>query len=283
MPKKIFTEQEKEEIIRLYTITKIGAKPLAAKYGCSAPTLLKNLAEWGVQPNTKKLDLTKQYFGKLQAIKPAPKRNDKYTRWVCKCECGNEIEVRTDYLTSLHTTSCGCEKAKYFNKTVKLNQTCGLLTPIAYDEIQQKYICKCECGNQIYVKGYNLTNGNTQSCGCLKSKGELKINQLLTSMNVNFKTQYYFNDCRFPSTNRIAYFDYAIFDINNKLQILIEYDGSQHELGWNRKEKSLKEIQERDRFKEEYCKSKKIPLIRISYKDYNKLNEEYLNKIIKGE
>lgn len=130
--------------------------------------------------------------------------------------------------------------------------------------------------------GYNLTTGNTQSCGCLKSKGELKINQLLTNMKVNFKTQYYFDNCRFPSTNRVAYFDYAIFD-NNKLKMLIEYDGPQHEVGWGQKEKSLKEIQERDRFKEEYCKSKKIPLIRISYKDYDKLNEEYLNKIIKEQ
>lgn len=281
MPKKIFTEKEKEQIIYYYTIEKMGAKPLGAKFGCSAPTLLKNLAEWGIQPNSKKLDLTNQVFGKLKAIKPAPKRNDKYTRWICKCECGKIVEVRTDYLTSLHTTSCGCEKEKHFGRTVNLNQPYGKLIPIKYDEIKQKYICQCECGNIISVLGYNLTTGNTQSCGCLKSKGELKINQLLTNMKVNFKTQYYFDNCRFPSTNRVAYFDYAIFD-NNKLKMLIEYDGSQHETGWGQKEESLKEIQNRDRFKEKYCKSKNIPLIRISYKDYDKLNEEYLKGIIKN-
>lgn len=280
MPKKIFTEQEKEEIIRLYTITKIGAKPLAAKYGCSAPTLLKNLAEWGVQPNTKKLDLTNQYFGKLQAIKPAPKRNDRYTRWVCKCECGNEIEVRTDYLTSLHTTSCGCEKAKYFNKTVVLNQAYGLLTPLAYDEIQQKYLCKCECGNQVYVKGYNLNNGNTQSCGCLKSKGELKINQLLSALGMQYQTQYSFNDCRFPDTNRLAYFDYAIFN-NNELICLIEYDGTQHQYGWNQNEISLQKIQIHDKIKDNYCLIHNIPLIRIPCSDYDKLTIDYLKNIIK--
>lgn len=280
MPKKIFTEEEKEQIIYYYTVEKMGAKPLGAKFGCSAPTLLKNLVEWGIQPNSKKLDLTNQNFGKLKAIKPAPKRNDKYTRWVCECECGKIVEVRTDYLTSLHTTSCGCEKEKHFGRTVVLNQPYGKLIPIKYDEIKQKYICQCECGNITSVLGYNLTTSNTQSCGCLKSKGELKINQLLTNMKVNFKTQYYFDNCRFPSTNRVAYFDYAIFH-NNKLKMLIEYDGPQHEVGWGQKEESLKEIQKRDKFKEEYCKSKKIPLIRISYKDYDKLNEEYLNKIIK--
>jgi hypothetical protein len=60
-------------------------------------------------------------------------------------------------------------------------------------------------------------------------------------MQVNFKTQYCFEDCRFPSTNRAAYFDYAIFD-NNKIKMLIEYDGSQHEIGWGQKEESLKKI-----------------------------------------
>lgn len=283
MPKKIFTEKEKEEIIYLYTAEKMGSKPLGVKFGCSAPTLLKNLAEWGIKPNSKKLDLTNQRFGKLKAIKPAPKRDDKYTRWICECECGKTVEVRTDYLTSLHTTSCGCEKEKYFGRTVILNQLYGKLIPIKYDELKQKYLCQCECGNKLYVLGYNLTNGNTQSCGCLKSKGELKINQLLTNMKIDFKTQYYFDDCRFPNTNRIAYFDYAIFNDNNELQILIEYDGPQHEVGWGQKEESLKEIQERDRLKEEYCRSKNIPLIRISYRDYNKINEDYLNNIIKGE
>ena len=102
-------------------------------------------------------------------------------------------------------------------------------------------------------------------------------------MNVNFKTQYTFDDCRFPDTNRLAYFDYAIFDENNKLQMLIEYDGSQHEFGWGQKKESLEKIQEKDKIKEEYCKSKNISLVRISYKDYDKLNKNYLNRIIKGE
>ena len=121
MPKRIFTEEEKEQIIYHYTIEKMGAKPLGAKFGCSAPTLLRNLAEWGIQPNSKKLDLTNQIFGKLKVLKPAPKRNDRYTRWVCECKCGKTVEIRTDYLTSLHTMSCGCEKEKHFGRTVVLN------------------------------------------------------------------------------------------------------------------------------------------------------------------
>ena len=62
----------------------------------------------------KALDLTNQRFGKLIALERAPKRNDKNTRWKCQCDCGNITEVRTDYLRSGHTTSCGCEKQKHF-------------------------------------------------------------------------------------------------------------------------------------------------------------------------
>lgn len=280
MPKRIFTEEEKQKIIYYYTVEKMGAKPLGAKFNCSAPTLLKNLAEWGIQPNSKKLDLTNKKFGKLTVIKPAPRRNDKYTRWICKCKCGKQVEVRTDYLTSFHTISCGCEKEKHFGKTVVLNQKYGKLTPIKYDNIKQQYFCKCDCGNTTYVIGYNLTNGNTQSCGCLKSKGELKINNLLNMMNINFETQYTFDNCRFPDTGRLAYFDYAIFNEDNSLKMLIEYDGSQHQYGWGQKKESLQQIEKRDLFKEEYCILNNIPLIRISYVDYEKLDEEYLNQII---
>lgn len=283
MPKKIFSTQEKKEIIELYTIQKMSSKALGQKYGCSHVTLLKNLKEWGIEPNQRKLDLTNQKFGKLMVLKPASKRDDKYTRWVCQCECGNITEVRTDYLTNGHTTSCGCEKNKFFQKTVILGQKYGKLIPIVYDEIKQQYLCKCDCGNTTYVKGYNLNNGNTQSCGCLKSKGEFKIITLLTELGINFQTQYQFNDCRFPNTNRMAYFDFAIFNDNNELLMVIEYDGTQHEYGWSGQENSLNLIKERDNFKEQYCLLNNISLKRISHKDYNKIDKDYLINLVKQE
>lgn len=29
-----------------------------------------------------------------------------------------------------------------------------------------KWLCKCECGNKVIVKGSLLRNGTTKSCGC---------------------------------------------------------------------------------------------------------------------
>lgn len=221
----------------------------------------------------KALDLTNQRFGKLIALHKAPKK-DRYTRWICQCDCGKITEVRTDYLTSGHTVSCGCEKTLHFSQNDLVGIRFGKLVVIK-NLTAGKKLCKCDCGNTCQVLTYNLTGGNTLSCGCLKSKGEEKINMILSKYKISFQTQYYFADCRFPNTQRLAYFDYAIFN-NGILTCLIEYDGPQHFLGWGQNEESLKHIQEYDNFKTQYCKNNDIPLIRIPYTDYDKIDIEYL-------
>ena len=57
-------------------------------------------------------DLIGQKFGRLTVIKRAddyisPKGQHK-TRWLCRCECGNEKIVAGGDLTSGNTQSCGC-------------------------------------------------------------------------------------------------------------------------------------------------------------------------------
>ena len=50
-------------------------------------------------------------------------------------------------------------------------QTFGRLTAIRPDgqnkHRQTFWICKCSCGKEVRVIGYNLTQGTTRSCGCL--------------------------------------------------------------------------------------------------------------------
>lgn len=55
----------------------------------------------------KQLDLGGMRFGRLQAVSRAPRRG-RYTEWVCKCECGDQVIVRTVHLRSGNTKSCGC-------------------------------------------------------------------------------------------------------------------------------------------------------------------------------
>lgn len=164
----------------------------------------------------------------------------------------------------------------YINKEDKImpikdisNQKFYRLTALYPTEKRDKdrsviWHCKCECGNRPLIKGTSLLHG-VKSCGCLKSKGEARIAELLTKNNIPFETQKTFEDCLFPDNNYHAYFD---FWVDNKY--LIEYDGIQHFKAsdnlksWNT-DINLIETQQRDKFKNDWCIKKNIALIRIPY------------------
>ena len=53
----------------------------------------------------KKIDLTGQRFGRLVVI---GRSEEKRSYWNCRCDCGNEKDVRSDHLKSGSISSCGC-------------------------------------------------------------------------------------------------------------------------------------------------------------------------------
>lgn len=55
----------------------------------------------------KKIDLTGHRFGRLVVIREAGRKNG-HVAWLCRCDCGNEVTVIGNCLTSGHTSSCGC-------------------------------------------------------------------------------------------------------------------------------------------------------------------------------
>ena len=140
-------------------------------------------------------------------------------------------------------------------------------------------ICKCDCGNIIktriqHLRGWKSGNGHwchTISCGCKKiSSGELLIDSLLCEHNIKYQTQYRFEQLyQYP-------FDFAIFDNNNNLLCVIEYDGQQHfeSCTFFGGESAFKHQQERDELKNKWCKDNNINLIRIPY--YEELSWDYL-------
>lgn len=58
------------------------------------------------------------------------------------------------------------------------NQKFNRLTAIEYAGTTANklaiWLCKCDCGNYITVRGSHLRNGNTKSCGCYKMDELLK-------------------------------------------------------------------------------------------------------------
>lgn len=122
------------------------------------------------------------------------------------------------------------------------------------------------CKELFEVRVRALKNGNTTSCGCRKiSKGENKISAILDKENIIYAKEYSFADLKNQKPLR---FDFGIFNNENKLLYLIEYDGIQHfdelDVKWSNAD-SLLLNQYRDKLKNEYCKKNNIPLIRIPY------------------
>ena len=70
----------------------------------------------------KKIDLTNQRFGKLIAIKEAPKelRSGGRVTWVCKCDCGSEVAVPSNRLRYGKTKSCGCLREMTYEERIAL-------------------------------------------------------------------------------------------------------------------------------------------------------------------
>ena len=53
-------------------------------------------------------DLTGQKFGRLTVIERAENDKNGSTRWLCRCECGNEKIIEGGHLRSHKIKSCGC-------------------------------------------------------------------------------------------------------------------------------------------------------------------------------
>ena len=226
-----------------------------------------------------RVDITGKQFGRLTVSHYVGDG-----QWECECECGNRVVVRTYNLNSGNTKSCGClqkDKASEASLISLIGNRYGRLLVIERAENNRFghvcYRCKCDCGGEAIVDATNLRNGNTNSCGCIKSKGEMIINNWLQEHNIDFRSQYSFNNCVL-STGRRPFFDFVLFK-NNKPYLVIEYNGRQHYEatgGWNTEE-SVQETQRRDREKLQWCEDNHYPVLIIKYdEDIEKILEERL-------
>jgi len=146
-------------------------------------------------------DLIGKKFGKLIVIEREGSNNYNAACWKCKCDCGNEIITQTGSLTTGNTQSCGCSYKELGIRRIKdlkgLRFGRLLVTEFIGSEKGRKAIwkCKCDCGNEVEVRGNSLTRKDTQSCGCfgkeqrIKAKmleyGEASINDIINVYRIN--------------------------------------------------------------------------------------------------
>lgn len=71
----------------------------------------------------KKVDLTGQKFGYLTVLRFDENSENKRTKWICSCKCGNLTSVQTQQLKSGKTISCGCRRYETKNQKHGMKKT----------------------------------------------------------------------------------------------------------------------------------------------------------------
>ena len=124
-------------------------------------------------------DMTGQTCGKLFVIERDTSKKTAAAYWLCKCECGQIKSVRGQSLRDGSVVDCGCglknRRKNTIDTTSLINQRFGRLT-VKERDLSKPYghgkepywICQCDCGTMVSVRGPSLRQGKTKSCGCYK-------------------------------------------------------------------------------------------------------------------
>lgn len=137
--------------------------------------------------------------------------------------------------------------------------------------------CKCSCGNNFDTNFYIIKKGSYRCYKCLKrlSNFEYKVAQWLDKKHIVYEMQKKFQDCK---VKKPLPFDFYL----PKYNCCIEVDGQQHyqivnfnKINEKEQINNLKQRQEYDKIKTQYCQDNNIKLIRIKYNQIEKRHTEY--------
>lgn len=140
------------------------------------------------------VDLIGKVFGRLTVLERAEsfkqvKVDGKFTgaggtRWVCRCQCGNEKTIAAAGLRNGLTRSCGClarEVSAAIGASRAIDLTGHRSGRLLVEGIDlrgkrgRRWNCICDCGVRCVVYGADLRDSHTQSCGCLRVEHAAKI------------------------------------------------------------------------------------------------------------
>jgi hypothetical protein len=157
------------------------------------------------------------------------------------------------------------------------------------NDISPNYLTQCSgydawwvCSKCEYDWQSPLITRANQSKGCpvcKGSKGERKISKYLKENNINFRVQYKLDGLYGINDGKLR-FDFAVFNTDNSLYCLIEYDGEYHFHVRNNDIESYQRIVEHDKRKNKFCEDNNIKLTRIPY-NHKKIIGEILSYVIK--
>lgn len=207
--------------------------------------------------------------------------------WNCLCECGKQKIYPTAQLTSGKSRSCGClqKEASRNNgrKHLMIDMTNYQIDDwIVIEEAEKPkelkrngtyWKVRClKCGEEKILSGTDIRRRKTMKCSQnYHSLGEINIANILKENNIKFSQEKRFSHL-VSEQNNFLRFDFAVYDKNDKLNYLIEFQGEQHyaPVEWWGGEKGFEILKKHDKLKKEFCFKNNIPLIIIPYSQYKK-------------
>lgn len=198
--------------------------------------------------------------------------------YLCECPfCGSLFDARYSNIVSGNTKGCGCTRHQYTSHIDLVGRDfeyCHVNKRLP-DQIQPSggsrviYECTCCCGKKYTDWAFTILHGRS-NCGCKKimSKGEEEVKAWLDRNSIPYIQWYRFDDLR-GKRNMPYSFDFAIFDDEENLLCLIEYQGEQHyhELQHSIKDFGKEQREVSDPAKRKYCKDHHIKLFEIAYNE----------------
>lgn len=148
----------------------------------------------GKQPE----DLTGRKFGKLTPLNIV-ERPQRGTYWQCRCDCGRTTVALASNLKGGNTKSCGClanggklsmrQRSLPAKPIIPSNRVppsvaamigrqYGKLTIVEFVGRKGAHgmvKCQCACGNTTIARAASIKQGDTTSCGCVRSSGKAML------------------------------------------------------------------------------------------------------------
>ena len=208
---------------------------------------------------------------------------------------GNRYDYSiSEYTTTKNSIKIICKKHGVFSQTPKMHiqgqgcPKCGgskqLTTTDFIEKSNKIHNFLYDYSKSVYINhntkliiicknhGTFEQSANAHLCGqgcpdCFKSKGELKIKNILIENNIKYNQQYFFDDLVYKKPLK---FDFGIKDESGNLIYLIEFNGKQHYEYINFIHKTEQQFiisKNRDKLKLDYCSKNKIELYIIKYDD----------------
>lgn len=116
-------------------------------------------------------NLTRTTYGNLTIVGDSGERTTSgNVKWICKCVCGNTLNLTSRNLKTKVDLSCGCLNPKhkaYFNKIKKLFEDNGCVClETSYKPAKSKWRFICQCGNRHSIYPDDFKKGRRcAECG----------------------------------------------------------------------------------------------------------------------